>query len=305
MKSPLVLLALALVLAAPAVAIAGPGDPRLVNGVLEWPRSVTTEPFLVVRGDDGALYYVGIAAVRRDVPLAAGARVSVLGLEGRTVNEITALGVGTGDTTEAALAHLQGARPAPAATPAPAVVAPAPSVVPTAPGAAAPAAVTPPSPVAAPVPVGAPPSPAAPPTPAAAPSSPAAPAPVVTPTTTSAPAVTPPTASVTPAAPAPSVAAVATTPPAPRRPDVSVTPAALPTPAGEPRRWTEISGVVESLVGRTLVLRSDEGRVAVDVSSLSQSLDRMVTPGSTVRVYGVPVEVRFKAMGVFDPGSRP
>jgi hypothetical protein len=24
-----------------------------------------------------------------------------------------------------------------------------------------------------------------------------------------------------------------------------------------------------------------------------------------VRVYGVPVEVRFKAMGFFDPGTRP
>jgi len=53
------------------------------------------------------------------------------------------------------------------------------------------------------------------------------------------------------------------------------------------------------------VLRSEEGRIAVDVSSLSQNLERMVTPGSTVRVYGVPIEVRFKAMGFFDPGTRP
>jgi len=75
--------------------------------------------------------------------------------------------------------------------------------------------------------------------------------------------------------------------------------------ASDERRWTEISGVVESLVGRTLVLRSEEGRIAVDVSSLSQNLERMVTPGSTVRVYGVPIEVRFKAMGFFDPGTRP
>src|SRR3989442_2404847 len=271
MKSPLVLLslALALVLAAPAVAIAGPGDPGLVNGVLEWPRSVTTEPFLVVRGDDGTLYYVGIVAARRDGPLAVGARVSVLGLEGRTPNEITALGVGAGDTTEAALAHLQGARPAPAATtPAPAVVTPPPTAVPPAPAATAAPVVTPPS---------------AAPAPAAAPSGPAAPAPVVTPTTTSTravtpptavatpptaattlptaaatpptAAVTPPTAAVSPPAAAPGVAAVGTT--SPRKPDVSVTPAALPAPAVEGRRWTEISGVVESLVGRTLVLRSE------------------------------------------------
>ena len=65
----------------------------------------------------------------------------------------------------------------------------------------------------------------------------------------------------------------------------------------------EISGVVESLSGRTLVIRSDEGRVAVDVSSLSVNLDRIVAPGSMVRVYGLPVELRFKAMGVVDPGS--
>jgi len=66
MKFNLVLLTVALVLVAHAVAVAGPGDPRLVNGVLEWPRAVTNESFLVVRGDDGAVYYVGIAAARRD-----------------------------------------------------------------------------------------------------------------------------------------------------------------------------------------------------------------------------------------------
>src|SRR5205823_998005 len=231
MQAFVVLLTVALVLVAHVVAVAGSGDPRLVNGVLEWPRTVTNEPFLVVRGDDGVLYYVGIAAARRDGPLAGGARVSVLGLEGRTANEITALGVGAGETTEAALAHLQGARPAPA-TSAPVVAAP-PAVVP-------------------------------------------ATAATGTPTPSAAPA---------PAAPA-------------------AAPATLPGPAGDDRRRTEISGVVGSLVGRTLILRSDEGRVAVDVSSLSPSLERMVTPGTMVRVYGVPVEMRFKAMGFFDPGGR-
>ena len=80
MQAFVVLLTVALVLVAHVVAVAGPGDPRLVNGVLEWPRTVTNEPFLVVRGDDGVLYYVGIAAARRDGPLAGGARVSVLGV---------------------------------------------------------------------------------------------------------------------------------------------------------------------------------------------------------------------------------
>src|SRR5437879_7145530 len=187
MQAFVVLVTVALVLVAHVVAVAGPGDPRLVNGVLEWPRTVTNEPFLVVRGDDGVLYYVGIAAARRDGPLAAGARVAVLGLEGRAANEITALGVGAGETTETALAHLQGARPAPAAsapvvvTPPGAVPATAPTGTPTPSAAAAPAA-----PAAAPVatsPAGTgPASPPAPPATTVAPPAPrGAPAPAVAP----------------------------------------------------------------------------------------------------------------------------
>jgi hypothetical protein len=320
MKAFAVLLTLVvLVLIAHVVAVAGPGDPRLVNGVLEWPRTVTNEPFLVVRGDDGVLYYVGIAAARRDGPLAGGARVSVLGLEGRTANEITALGVGAGETTEAALAHLQGARPAPAAS-APVVATPPPAVPVTAPpGAPTPSAAA--APAAAPVatsPAGTgPASPPAPPATTVTPSAPrGAPAPAVAPP---APPVTAPGMTVMPGAAAPSTAALAPAPPAAaarsaavaaplaaKRPVVEAiaAPATLPVSAGDDRRWTEISGIVESLVGRTLVLRSEEGRVAVDVSSLSPSLERMVTPGTMVRVYGVPVEMRFKAMGFFDPGGR-
>jgi len=320
MKAFAVLLTLVvLVLIAHVVAVAGPGDPRLVNGVLEWPRTVTNEPFLVVRGDDGVLYYVGIAAARRDGPLAGGARVSVLGLEGRTANEITALGVGAGETTEAALAHLQGARPAPAAS-APVVATPPAAVPVTAPtGTPTPSAA--PAPAAAPVatsPAGTgPASPPAPPATTVTPSAPrGAPAPAVAPP---APPVTAPGMTVMPGAAAPSTAALAPAPPAAaarsaavaaplaaKRPVVEAiaAPATLPVSAGDDRRWTEISGIVESLVGRTLVLRSEEGRVAVDVSSLSPSLERMVTPGTMVRVYGVPVEMRFKAMGFFDPGGR-
>jgi hypothetical protein len=249
MKSFLVLVGLVSVLAPLAPALAGPGDPRLVNGVLEWPRAVTNEPFVVVRGDDGVLYYVGIAAARRDAALTAGARIAVLGLEGRTPHEISALGVGAGESVEAALANLQGARPAPAA--------------------AAAGVVTPPT-AAATTPAGA----------------------------------TPP--SIITAPPASNVRSAAVPPPARRSiVETAPAPAALPASASDDRRWTEISGVVESLVGRTLVLRSEEGRIAVDVSSLSQNLERMVTPGSMVRVYGVPVEIRFKAMGFFDPGTRP
>jgi hypothetical protein len=46
------------------------------------------------------------------------------------------------------------------------------------------------------------------------------------------------------------------------------------------------------------------GRVTVDVSSLSGNLERLVTPGSKVKFYGVPVELRFKAMGFIDPDAR-
>jgi hypothetical protein len=319
MKAFAILLTVALVLVAHVVAVAGPGDPRLVNGVLEWPRTVTNEPFLVVRGDDGVLYYVGIAAARRDGPLAGGARVSVLGLEGRAANEVTALGVGAGETTEAALAQLQGARPAPAAS-APVVATPPAAVPVTAPtGTPTPSAA--PAPAAAPVatsPAGTGPASApAPPATTVTPSAPReAPAPAVAPP---APPVTAPGMTVMPGAAAPSTAALAPAPPAAaarsaavaaplaaKRPVVEAiaAPATLPVSAGDDRRWTEISGIVESLVGRTLVLRSEEGRVAVDVSSLSPSLERMVTPGTMVRVYGVPVEMRFKAMGFFDPGGR-
>src|SRR5207237_9222121 len=92
MQAFVVLLTVALVLVAHVVAVAGPGDPRLVNGVLEWPRTVTNEPFLVVRGDDGVLYSVGIAAARRDGPLAGGARAPAPGRGGRTATAITAPG---------------------------------------------------------------------------------------------------------------------------------------------------------------------------------------------------------------------
>ncbi|HEX5816581.1 MAG TPA: hypothetical protein VF010_14710, partial [Methylomirabilota bacterium] len=146
-------LACLLVLAAPLTAAAGQGDPRLVNGVLEWPRALTNESFVIVRGDDGVLYYVGVASARREGTPAAGARVAVLGIEGRSAHEVTAVGIGIGTTADAALAQLQGARPAPAAaspaaTPPPVAAGPAPIAPPTAPSgpAAGNAAVTSPAP---------------------------------------------------------------------------------------------------------------------------------------------------------------
>ena len=110
MKSAGLVFACVILLLTAVVAEAAPGDPRFVTGVLEWPRAITTEQFVIVRGDDGILYYVGIATVRRD-GIVSGPRMSILGIEGRSAHEITAVGVGSGTTAEAALATLQGIRP--------------------------------------------------------------------------------------------------------------------------------------------------------------------------------------------------
>src|SRR5688572_18886404 len=95
-----------LLLVSPLIAVAAPGDPRLVNGVLEWPRAVTNETFVLVRGEDGVLYHIGVAAARREAAVVAGARVSVLGIEGRSPHEITAFALASGPTADAALAQL-------------------------------------------------------------------------------------------------------------------------------------------------------------------------------------------------------
>ena len=319
----------------PIIACAAPGDPRLVNGVLEWPRTVTNEPFVIVRGDDGVLYYVGLGAVRRDGTVNAGARVSVLGIEGRNAHEITAVGFGTGATTEAALAQLSGGRtPAAAAPPAtvaaPAAPATAPAATPTPPAAtaAAPAAPTVAAPASTPAANGAASAPAAnaaapaATAPAAIAPKPAAPAaaPTVQPTpsgTATAPAPTPAVAPTpAPAAPTSGTAAVTASAPTSMPPGVVPTAATTPAPTHPPiaatapmvpvddRRWTEVSGEIEAIVGRTVLLKVDGGRVTVDVSSLSGNLERMVGPGSKVKFYGVPVELRFKAMGFIDPDAR-
>jgi hypothetical protein len=53
MKGARFVLACITLVATPLIAIAAPGDPRLVNGVLEWPRTVTNESLVIVRGVDG------------------------------------------------------------------------------------------------------------------------------------------------------------------------------------------------------------------------------------------------------------
>ena len=65
MKKTVALLTLLSGLALAAPAHAAPGDPRLVQGILEWPAKLTVEPFVVVRSEDGQWYYAEVKAAKR------------------------------------------------------------------------------------------------------------------------------------------------------------------------------------------------------------------------------------------------
>ncbi len=93
------LIVMALVVLSAGVALAAPGDPRIVQGTLEWPATVTTEPFVVIRSNEGRVYYADLATAQRRTPgtLTAGSRISLLGIEGSRPYELTAMVIGTGD----------------------------------------------------------------------------------------------------------------------------------------------------------------------------------------------------------------
>ena len=96
-------LTLASLLLLTEVAAAAPGDPRLLKGTLEWPATLSTEPIAVVRGDDGALYYVEASSAERlGAPITG--RVSVVAIEGMKPQELSAVVIGSGDS---ALAPIQ------------------------------------------------------------------------------------------------------------------------------------------------------------------------------------------------------
>jgi len=140
MKFFAIALALSVILAGPAVG--APGDPRLVQGVLEWPSALAGgEPFIVVRGDDGRVYYADVAAAQRHVQatVSAGSRIALLGLEGTKPHELVAVALGSGDSAALSLALAQAAPTTPSTTPPPPAAAPV-AVVPPAPP-AGPAAV--------------------------------------------------------------------------------------------------------------------------------------------------------------------
>ena len=93
-------LTLGVLLLLAGVAVAAPGYPRTVQGTLEWPASLESAPFIVVRTDDGRFVYVNIQDARRTSPdsVAAGNRISVAGVEGAQPHEVAAVRVGAGDS---------------------------------------------------------------------------------------------------------------------------------------------------------------------------------------------------------------
>jgi hypothetical protein len=96
------LVALAPVLLLTDLAAAAPGDPRLLKGSLEWPATLAAESMAVVRGDDGAFYYVDASTAERlGAPITG--RVSVVGIEGMKAQEISAVIIGSSDSALAAL----------------------------------------------------------------------------------------------------------------------------------------------------------------------------------------------------------
>jgi hypothetical protein len=124
MKSSAIALILSVVLAAPA--LGAPGDPRLIQGELEWPAALSGgEPFIVLHGDDGRVYYVDVMAAQRYVQgsLSAGSHTALLGLEGSKPHEVIAVALGSGDAAALSLALAQGqptvslAPPPPSTTP--------------------------------------------------------------------------------------------------------------------------------------------------------------------------------------------
>jgi hypothetical protein len=107
---------LSLLVVSAGVALAAPGDPRVLQGSLEWPATLAAEPFVVVRGEDGRLYYVDVASAQRRVPgtLTAGTRMAVLGVEGTRPHELAAIAFGPGEASALGL-NAPGGAPAPSA----------------------------------------------------------------------------------------------------------------------------------------------------------------------------------------------
>ena len=298
--------ALCLVLLWTMPAYAAPGDPRFLQGTVEWPAVLTGEPLVIVRGDDGHVYSAGLDGARRQGAevVRVGGRVALLVLEGTRPHEVTAIVIGAGDTVSLSRALAQGALPPPAPAPAPAVTTPATVVVtpPAAPVAAPAAPVTaPPTPVAAPAaPVAAPATPvAAPATPVAAPAVPVA-APAVPVAAPAMPVAAPAAPVAAPATPAATISAPPTPPAVVPSPAPS-SPGKATGPFGDRKQWARVDGRVMSVDGALLVLRADNGSlVMVDISQINPNVSSALRRERLVSVYGYPLEQKFEAAGYIE-----
>jgi hypothetical protein len=81
-------------------AMAAPGDPRVVQGTLQWPPTLAGGPFIVVGTEDGRSVYVNLKDARRVAPgdIIAGNRISAVGVEGPQPHEVSAVTFGPGDS---------------------------------------------------------------------------------------------------------------------------------------------------------------------------------------------------------------
>ncbi len=111
------LITLAILALTAGTALAAPGDPRIIQGTVEWPPTLSTEPFVVIRGDDGRLYYADISAAQRRAPgaVTAGSPVAALGIEGSRPYELAGLAFGPGTAASLGLTTLTPS-PAPSAS---------------------------------------------------------------------------------------------------------------------------------------------------------------------------------------------
>jgi hypothetical protein len=114
------LIALAILVLGAGTALAAPGEPRVVQGTLEWPATLSAEPFVVIRGEDDRLYYADLSGAQRRVTsaLTVGSRVSVLAVEGNQPHELAAVAFGPGDAAGLGITAPGGASTPSTATPA-------------------------------------------------------------------------------------------------------------------------------------------------------------------------------------------
>jgi len=144
------LTATALLIASPA--LGAPGDPRALRGSLEWPATLSAEPFIIVRGDDGRVYYAYVSTAKRMSTGVIAGPISLVGIEGNQPHEIAAVVVGAGDSAFAFMTP---------SVPPPAQLAPAPSSLPRDTATPMPPGAVPPPPPATVPPATAPPTPPA------------------------------------------------------------------------------------------------------------------------------------------------